>query len=400
MTKATRIALVTTGLGTGGGVPTLARWLTQQLDASDEFTVDVHDLATSSRDRASRLISRPTSILRSSLRAEGEGYEHWGANFAEFEPLRYRPRRELTVALNEYDLVQVVAGGAAIGHAMCRVKVPMSLLAATRATWERRQSLKSATGPSALLSRTTTGIVRHQEDLALREADAVQVLNEEMLTYTRRLGQQHAVLAPYGVDTTRFTPAKQWNRAGPLVTVCRLGDERKGLNRMLEAYLRLLETSADVPRLILAGHGNLGTRDQQLVNHPLLRDRVEIQSDLSLPELSQLLQSASVFVQASYEEGLGIAVLEAMACGLPVVASRTAGTAISVVDGTTGELVPQDGNGRFEDRMATSIASVLHCHGDRMSVAARRRIEQHFSNEVALSTFTSEYRRILAGQRR
>ena len=121
-----RIALVTQGFCIGGGVSTVARWLRSGLESTGNYSVDIHDLATSSKDAMSRRLARPKTWLRRSLRwlsDSDDGLQHWGANAVEVELMRYRPRVELTRTLRSYDLIQVVNGGPALAAAVDRKSV-------------------------------------------------------------------------------------------------------------------------------------------------------------------------------------------------------------------------------------------------------------------------------------
>ena len=107
-----------TGPRDWGGVPNVARWLRGGLEAVSGYEVDIHDLATSRQDLNSRRCLRPETWFAGSLKGpfnQIADAQPWGANWVEFEPMRYRPRRELTRVLRSYDLIQVVAGGPALG---------------------------------------------------------------------------------------------------------------------------------------------------------------------------------------------------------------------------------------------------------------------------------------------
>jgi len=81
-----RIALVTSGFDLGGGVPAIAHWLRDCLQRTAEYTVDVHDLATSSRDNDSRRLMAPRSWTLPTLRNQSDGEDYvtkWGANAVE-----------------------------------------------------------------------------------------------------------------------------------------------------------------------------------------------------------------------------------------------------------------------------------------------------------------------------
>ena len=118
--------------------------------------------------------------------------------------------------------------------------------------------------------------------------------------------------------------------------------------------------------------------------------------DISDSELPGLYRGASVYLQTSYEEGLGMSVLEAMACGVPVVSTETAGTKETVIDGVTGWLVPQDASTDVEQLVANRTLNVLRGDGAVFGARSRNRSVEAFSNEVALRGFTDTYDQLLA----
>ncbi|GAB3803353.1 hypothetical protein GCM10027605_25070 [Micromonospora zhanjiangensis] len=144
-----RVALVTYGFEYGGGVRTVAQWLWDGLLATGRYSVAMHDLATFSRDTSSRRLMVPTSWLRRDLRTVGPGgwYTHWGANAVELEIMRYRPRRQLTAALRDADIVQVVSGAPACAAPVVRAGVPVVLQVASLVGWERPALLASSHRP-------------------------------------------------------------------------------------------------------------------------------------------------------------------------------------------------------------------------------------------------------------
>lgn len=389
-----RIALVTQGFATGGGVPSVARWLRDGLrEAGND--VDVHDLATSSRDPSSRRIARPASWLQPSLRGPSDpaiGAHHWGANAVELEPMRYRPRRELTQALRTYDLIQVVAGGAALAGAVVGAGPPVFLQVATRLRWERRARRPTLPPPARAWSDAMTAWAIRLEVRALAGVDRVFVENSEMLAYVREIGQCNVLLAPPGVDTDRFHPAASgWAADGYLLSVCRLAEPRKRLDRLIDGYCELVRSDASAPNLVLAGRGQLPDELQRRISAAGLASRVTIRPDVATADLPEVYRRASVYVQASEEEGLGISVLEAMASGLPVVATDTAGAGECVVDGSTGWLVGQYDAVDFAVAFAERLTQVLTAAGGAMGNDGRRRCEAEFSSRQALGAFLASY---------
>ena len=391
-----KVALVTSGFKSGGGgVSAIARWLCDCLRATGSYTVDIHDLATSSRDVSSRRLGAPTSWARPSLRAYSGGENavtHWGANLVEFEMMRYWPRKELTQALRSYDLIQVVAGGPALAWAVNGTGVPTVLYVATLVAWERQRQLAEAPIPERLWRQGTTILAAHIERLALASVDAVLVLNDSLLEYVRSGGHRRVAKALPGVDTTIFSPPLGgWRRKGYLLSVCRLAEPRKGIDRMVRAYAHMVEADESIPRLVLVGRGELPDALLNRIRLLGLEPRVTIRANVSAGDLPDLYRGASLFLQTSYEEGLGMSVVEAMACGLPVVSTYSAGSRETVVDGVTGRLVPQDGGVDVAHSVASMVLEILRRDGGAMGARARERCLSRFSTEVAIRRFTDTY---------
>lgn len=318
--------------------------------------------------------------------------QSWGANLVELEPLRYRHRRELTRALRNYDLIHVVAGGPALAAAVTAAGPPVVLHVATTLRWEREARSKGALGPARLWRSAMTRWLARIEKRALLNSNLVLVLNDHMLNFVRELGQQNAVKAPPGVDVRRFRPSDSgWNPGGPLLSVCRFAEPRKRLDRLVTAYRDLVRSVATCPDLILAGRGTVPASVHRLIADAGLSSRIVLRSDVSPQELPLLYRNASLYVQTSQEEGLGLSVLEAMASGLPVVASDTAGARECVVDGVSGWLVPQQPETAISSRFSTQIHDVLTGSGRAMALAARERCEATFSTEATLRQTTDLY---------
>jgi len=113
--------------------------------------------------------------------------------------------------------------------------------------------------------------------------------------------------------------------------------------------------------------------------------------------VAKVLQGSDVFLLPSETESFGLGALEAMACGVPVVASNVGGLPEVVRDGETGFLASV---GNIED-MAKHVRDLLtdpDLHA-RMSRAARSRAEEHFQLEPAVDRYQAAYRRLVGGAR-
>jgi glycosyltransferase involved in cell wall biosynthesis len=115
---------------------------------------------------------------------------------------------------------------------------------------------------------------------------------------------------------------------------------------------------------------------------------VKIEPGLTRNEMRDRLQTLDVFVLPSYQEGLCIAALEAMACGVPVVSTRCGGPEEFVIPNVTGALVGFD-----EKEMAASVAAIIDSPGlrDKMSAAGREIVRRRYSNAHAQAVFAHAF---------
>ena len=106
-------------------------------------------------------------------------------------------------------------------------------------------------------------------------------------------------------------------------------------------------------------------------------------------------RAADVLALPSKSEGLPNAVLEAMASGLPVVATAISGIADVVEDGTTGRLVAPD-TGPVAEALEPYLTS--EPQRDEHGAAGRRKVESEYSTQAVLDQHEALFRRIMAGQ--
>jgi glycosyltransferase involved in cell wall biosynthesis len=215
----------------------------------------------------------------------------------------------------------------------------------------------------------------HLEARLAREVDHVLATCRDELAELAALAGAHALapstVVPCGVDTAHFTPGgppAPRRCAGRLLVVGRLV-ERKG-------HAEVIAALADLPgtELVVAG----GPERSALGADPDVRrlracaeaagvaDRVVFAGRVGRAELPALLRSSDAVVCVPWYEPFGIVPLEAMACGVPVVASAVGGLTDTVVDGVTGLLVPP----RRPDALAAALAGLLADPVRRRSLGA------------------------------
>ena len=138
-----------------------------------------------------------------------------------------------------------------------------------------------------------------------------------------------------GIDTTLFDYAGP-RVDGPIVTIARLSPE-KDVETLIRATQLAVREQPGM-QVEIAGDGTCMLPLKQLTQELGLDDNVCFLGQVS--DVPRLLERASLFVLSSISEGISLTLLEAMARGLPVVATRVGGNPEVVVDGVTGILVP------------------------------------------------------------
>jgi type III pantothenate kinase len=217
------------------------------------------------------------------------------------------------------------------------------------------------------------------------EKDILRAVDQIIATCTDevfeliRLGAPSTRLSviPCGVDLRLFGPEGPAEPRTPgrrrLACVGRLV-ERKGIGNAISA-LRMLPGT----ELVIAGGPDRSELDRDpgarrlaaLAEEAGVADRVEMRGRIERAEVPRLLRSSDALVSVPWYEPFGITPLEAMACGVPVVASAVGGLIDTVVDGLTGVHVPP----RDPERLAAELAPLL-ADGERRAAYGRAGVER------------------------
>ena len=195
----------------------------------------------------------------------------------------------------------------------------------------------------------------------------IATCSDEVFELLRLGGDRHRIgVVPCGVDLTTFRPVGDADERTPgrhrLVYVGRLV-ERKGIGNAISALAGLVNNGGPDTELVVAGGPDAADVDvdpevrrlRALARKAHVEDRVHFRGRVGRDELPALLRSADAVVCVPWYEPFGIVPLEAMACGVPVVASAVGGIIDSVVDGKTGVHVPP----RRPDQVAAVLRDLL-----------------------------------------
>lgn len=222
--------------------------------------------------------------------------------------------------------------------------------------------------------------------LATRLVDQVACVSEDSARLAEQVGIPRRKLQtiPNGIDLSRFAHVGP-QPLGPAVMVARLSPEKDPAN-LLRAMAIVANAEPNL-KLEIAGDGPCRPALQHLAGDLSLHNRVRFCGEVS--DVPALLARASMFVLPSLTEGISLTLLEAMARGLPVVATRVGGTAEVVDDGVTGLLVPP----ASPEALASAMLRVYRDPqtARAMGLAARQRVCDSFDVRRMVARYEALY---------
>jgi len=302
-----------------------------------------------------------------------------------------------------YDIIHV--------HGFSQKNVPVSILA-------------RLLGKPIVLTLHTAGqdepdVVRRRGALAywaFRSADLVMCVSPDLTARWRaaQLPAERVRLAPNGVDTTRFRPADAderlalrralgWPETQPIVLFVGFFSRDKRPDLLFRAWRRLGAGGVQ-PRLAFLGAKNTGYYEiDESIARQIQREAADLgrAHDLMTIEpthdVAQYLRAADVFVLPSVREAHPLALLEAMACGLPCVATRLPGATDALIeDGWNGRLFPADD----EAALTEALRQVFADQGAARSMGARARetVIARYDIRRTADDWLSAYQQVLCAQ--
>lgn len=227
---------------------------------------------------------------------------------------------------------------------------------------------------------------------------------EQYLRREVRVPAEKIVRICNGVDTQRFSPPKlhRDSLAGieftahtyvVIGTVGRL-EVVKDQITLAKAFVELLRRHPELKqqcRLVIVGEGSLRPAIEAVLTQGNVRDFAWLPG--ARDDIPAVLRALDIFVLPSRAEGISNTILEAMACGRPVVATDVGGNRELILDGETGAVVPHSDYESLADAMLRYVrdADLRKIHGH----AARTRIEAEFSIERMVNRYAAVYADVL-----
>ena len=212
------------------------------------------------------------------------------------------------------------------------------------------------------------------------------------------LKKEELDIIPFGVDIDFYKPLKipkdentfQILAVGYLI-------ERKGFEYLIKAVKEVLKVHENI-QLTIVGSGPLEEKLKNIIKELNLESNAKIMKNVSDEELLHLYNLSDLFVLPSVvdsqgnTEGLGVVLLEAMACRLPVIGSDTGGIPDIIQDGETGLLVPE----KDISGLSKAVLSLIENEDlrEKLAVNGYNRVKERFSWEKIAEDYITVYNNI------
>jgi glycosyltransferase involved in cell wall biosynthesis len=242
-------------------------------------------------------------------------------------------------------------------------------------------------------SRIASGLIAVSEDVRKAVLDAMPGIPPEKISVI----SNRVDVSRYGRCRRRdeIRAALGFGDVEHLMTVVAILKTQKGHAVLLDA---LAKVAGKHPQLhvLIAGDGELRPELENRSRELHLESQVHFLG--TRKDIPDLLSASDSFVLPSLWEGMPMALIEAMASGLPVVATDVSGTREVMVDGETGLMVPPGD----PDQLAQAIDQILSnpAQADAMGAAGRRRVETSFSAQTQAKEYLALFERIQSSRTR
>ncbi|GAA1006521.1 glycosyl transferase family 1 [Acrocarpospora pleiomorpha] len=318
----------------------------------------------------------------------------WTAGFPEPLTFSLRAHRELKKRVGDFDVVQ---DNQTLGYGVLGIQKLFPVVGTIHhpISVDRRIELKAAKRWKKLSMRRWYGFVRMQARVAPRLSPILTVSESSLADIHRdfHVPQANMRLIPLGVDTRFFHPRPDLpKRRGSIVAVASADSPMKGVATLLRGVAKLA-TERDV-NLTVVSRPTPGGPTEKLVTELSLQDRVRFVHGISDTELAELIATSEISVVPSLYEGFSLPAVEHMACGTPLVASRT-GALPEVVGDAAVQVAPGD-----PEELAAVLLRLHDSPEERAAVGKRGydRVMERYAWPVVAQRTVEAYREAISAR--
>ncbi|AWB68256.1 glycosyl transferase [Saccharobesus litoralis] len=224
-----------------------------------------------------------------------------------------------------------------------------------------------------------------------------QGIKHVMLQSVANASQVEVIRSAVDVDTYQVTPQKDWfcaefnfSAQDKVIAIVAQLIKRKGHAVLFEAVEPLLAANPNLKVLVL-GQGPLREELEQKVKQRNLHQQIIFAGFRN--DLPRVLPNLDIVVHPAFAEGLGVSLLQASACGVPIIASRAGGIPEAVIDGVNGFLVEPGEVNALRDKLQCLLAD--NNLRQQIAMAGRQLMERDYAISVMANRYHEVYQNLL-----
>ncbi|KKP24463.1 MAG: Glycosyltransferase [candidate division TM6 bacterium GW2011_GWF2_28_16] len=262
-----------------------------------------------------------------------------GAKYAFWEPGHYEYSLELwKKALQGYDYFFIVSGSNIAGYPLVQLNKKYALSVATVYQDDREQRVKSlSVFRKSIDIFSQLKMKKIEKEIFKNSGYTFTISNYSRKRIDQILGINSHNLAIYGFPVNVKVKAKQLSQNKNIIAVGRFADPRKNFDMLMQVFKNIYTKDNSIKLYVVGDKPSKKMLDKFNVQE--FYKNIIFTGNLNQNELDEFYGIADLMLITSYQEGLGIIGLEAMAYGLPVVSTNCGGTSDYVINNKTGYLV-------------------------------------------------------------
>lgn len=352
----------------------LARWYPHKYDPMFGLFVQRHAEAVALYDDVSVVYVHPDENTKNKF-----DIERTQENGVDTIRVYYKKTGKFTSALRYFKACQKalkLAGKPDLIHV--HVLTRMGIVAYLQKLWHGTPYLITEHWSRYLPGNDFNGALRKMATrLVVRHAKLVTTVTENLAQamQAHQLHNPHYVVLPNVVDTNLFKPKPHHNETPKIIHVSCFEDKSKNISGLLES-LKLMKDKGIPYQAVLIGDGMDWETMKQRAADMALNDRVRFTGLLQGQALVDELSQGDFLVLSSHYENMPVVILEAMACGLPVIATNVGGIS-EMVNESNGILVPA----RDTNALSAAMEQCCHTYNNYNTEEIRRKIVERYGKE-------------------
>lgn len=230
---------------------------------------------------------------------------------------------------------------------------------------------------------------------SLERADLITATSQTLSDAVKKLTDLPSEIIPFGVDKHFFWNDREYNKQNLVIGITKDLRPVYGIDVLIKSFAKLIAKKYTL-KLVIVGDGPLKNQLVKLCQQLDIEKHVIFKNRVPHSKIIDLLMEIDIFAIPSYSEGFGVAAIEAMASGIPVVGSNVGGLREVIDDGKTGILVKP---GDVDDlKMALEYYIINTDARTKHGRAGRKKVEEKYNWQDNAVMMNKLYLKIVNGK--